>query len=464
MRGDLWVDGDGDVEVADVVSVGGALYVGAKMDRDGATFCDDDDDDQRHDPSAGLVTASFPALETADEVEVGCTDALTGVAFPLLATVGYKVVIERNAALETIDAGWFPALELIGGRYNAPNNLEIYDNANLATIGAGAFASLVEIWGAVRLVRLPALAGVSPEAFPALDEVGAVEVRVTALPSLAGAFPALADARDDGVVVSDNDALADLAGALPALQTAESVFISNNAALSSLAGAFPALEKVWFSLEIAANPALAEIRGDAFPALAVCHDYTWRDEHALLIADNGNLVSIDGAFAALVEVGDVEIRGEAALASIDAFPNLRIAQRIDVNANDGLEAVAGFDALAEVSQRIQIRSNPALATVGGFGALATVGAQDRGVNYGDAIIVADNPALEAVAGFGALDDVEGRVFVQRTADAPAALCASPWAAGAAPCFCDAADDGCFEDHGATWIDDDDYDEEDRRAF
>ena len=293
-----------------------------------------------------------------------------------------------------------------------------------------------------------------------LVEAGTVQVRTTALADLAGAFPELLGAAADGVGISENAGLASIDGAFPKLVSAEALNIDDNDALASLDGAFPYLALVEESLRIVSNDALETIGAGAFPSLREV-----RRDSALYIAYNGNLRTIDGAFAALAAAGDIDIEHSDALVSVDAFARLNSAERIDVAECAALETLGGFGSLQKVDQRIHVVENPSLVDLSAFQALQEVGEQDDGPNEGRSIVVVDNAAGLDITGFSGLFVVEGSATFQNV-DGNAA-CGSFWAEEESPCFCDDdADDACFEsdydrNDDSQDYDDDDYDDDDR---
>jgi hypothetical protein len=286
--------------------------------------------------------AGFPRLErVGGTVFVAWTATLVSITgFPELRQVE-SVIIYEHDALERIDG--FGKLEIVTGSLRLeglPALATIDGLAGVTSVGERLFLRDVPV-----LPHLGALASVAHvgdtleidgcDALVDLTGLGAIDpLPTTRIQRNAGllALTGLAATSAEGLVVSDNDALVDLA-ALGQLATIEgSLEILGNGALTSLDG-LATLQLVGEELAIVDNDALVQIAEPRVPAtigrVKICENDLLADLPAPMSASVDDVMVIrnralpnDDALAFATALGhpDAKIAGNADLASYPVEP------------------------------------------------------------------------------------------------------------------------------------------------
>lgn len=285
-------------------------------------------------------------------------------------------ITEVNGLLNIV--GNDPLTSLNGlGNIDLAEQLTIQDNASLTDLSQlsqldldGPFPNLT-IWTNAVLTNLIGLEGitnannVSIEDNPLLNSLGLTSLNTVTtiglrnLPALLslngiGTFTAINDLR-----IINCDALTNVVGLPPTLLLNGSLSIVDNQNLSSLLGFnFGTVKGVF----ITDNPSLTTIG-----TLTVTSNLFsgFRIENNPLLASIDNLLGMTGVSFAF------SIADNPLLTSLD-FPNIVSIIQININRNNGLTTISGFNNLTSIQAGININDNPMLTSVIGFNNLSTV--------------------------------------------------------------------------------------------
>lgn len=342
--------------------------------------------------------------------------------FSSLEKIEGPLYIANNNDL--LDITGFSSLRSIGG-------LRIENNMNLNNISG--FDNLTTA-GQIDIVNNPKLGGIN--GFSSLVNIES-ENRVwfgnrgdlliegnDALTNIQG-FLALASVQQV-IRINRNNQLSNLDG-FPSLRSASGFILSDNSTLSTVNG-FNQIDSMSGPLIIENNYKLTDING--FSSLKSA-DY-------MIIGDNFSLTNLDG-FSSLAKLfdgtsngGELNIRNNSNLNSINGFVNLTTVSGIGIDNNPKLVYIKGFNSLLTIKNvfgdvhgtpgYLSISENVALTNLQGFLGITYLGGlriygnnslpnldglsnlSKIGVGFG--LTISNNAVLESVDGLSALKDIE----------------------------------------------------------
>ncbi len=338
-----------------------------------------------------------------------------------LRVVGDAFRLEQNAALQ--DLTGLQSLIGVNGLFSVKQNValinfsglenvygiadfEVMQNQSLMTLeGLGNCKNI----GKFRVQMNPQLK--SLKGLPKLESIwNGLWVKNCHQLHTLGDFPELKRIMGTGWVVDSNQSILSL-GNFPLLDTiADNVSIRYNNKLTDL-GQLPQLKYISAKLSIWNNDSLKTLSG--WPSLS-------QVKNSISIMQNNNLVEITG-FNALTRMGGLRVDSNQKLSSINAFnqvqtqtdlDGIRILNNpalqelticramtssiiIEINHNDYLERILGFDLLIENTRSLSISNNKVLHSIQAFSALT---------KSGD-FRIENNPELTEIIGLDELKEI-----------------------------------------------------------
>lgn len=319
-----------------------------------------------------IRTGNVSVATRADLYDLLGVTEITGslsIYAPLIEDLAPLASLARVGALyisapRLRDVSGLNGLTYVGG------DLQIQNTAGIVDLSG--FDHLITVRGAISVVSNASVETI--DAFPALEACGSLTIESnTALRTIEGN-----GAVECGLITIRLNPVLETIDALHRLDGSARIRIAENPALAEIRG-FDALRRV-IDTYGGIFPAPTTIRGD------------------IDIRANAALQTI-AAFPSLESLFELQVVGNPALVSLPTFPALTTPNAVLLIDNDALPAVSGFNAVTNLG-RLQIENSEMLARIDGFNALQT---------QGTTALINNNPRLATIAGFGSL--VGGGSFV-----------------------------------------------------
>jgi len=288
----------------------------------------------------------------------------------------------------TISGSDITDLSTFKGITEITGNLIIVNNDNLEYL-EGWFNSLERIGGDLNIILNNSLKNVN--GFPSLISANRIDVILNRDLLNVSGFSKLKDGVK-GISIKENAQLTQFQGFRSLENVNVDIAISDNSSLEVI-NAFEALSVVGRNLSIQNNAVLKDV--DGFSNVN-------RIKGGIQIIGNAQLENLSEFSNLETLERDLYIVDNPKLEEIKGFPKLTSLRSFNIERNESLLTIKGFDKLQATSDDFTIRDNAQLKEISGFAELASVIGK---------VEISNHNELVAINGFSALTDIYGDLFL-----------------------------------------------------